>query len=68
MKTSIVYVGMDIHKESITMAMLMDGSESPVTEKHQTRLNDLKCTSNQDDDLGATMLLCCSHLIIFTEM
>jgi transposase len=33
MKTSVVYVGMDVHKESITFAMLIDGSEIPVIEK-----------------------------------
>lgn len=33
MKTSLVYVGMDVHKESITFAMLVDGSEIPVVEK-----------------------------------
>jgi transposase len=33
MKTSVVYVGMDVHKKSITFAMLIDGSEIPVIEK-----------------------------------
>jgi hypothetical protein len=33
MKTSLVYVGMDVHKESITIAMLLDGSEEPMIEK-----------------------------------
>lgn len=33
METSVVYIGMDVHKESITMAMLVDGSSAAVTEK-----------------------------------
>jgi len=33
MENSLVYIAMDVHKESITMAMLMEGSNAVVTEK-----------------------------------
>jgi len=37
METSVVYVGMDVHKESITMAMITDGSSAVITEKIENR-------------------------------
>jgi transposase len=37
MQNSLVYVGMDVHKESITMAMLIDGSNDVLVEKIENR-------------------------------
>lgn len=42
MSKSLVYVGMDVHKGSITMAMLMDGSIYPVVEKLPNRDDKIK--------------------------